>query len=110
MFRLRDGFVPSTTDGGGSGLGAQARPVDGEASATREKTRSIGDDPCQVPETTMFLTGPANPTPATNNANRFRYRRKKSSNLGGYWIFLSFFQVKLNRYPKPKTAFGEDLN
>ena len=28
---------------------------------------------------------------ATNNANRFRYRRKKSSNHNGYWIFLSQF-------------------
>ena len=46
-----------------------------------------------------------------NNANRFRYWRKKSSNHNGYWIFfIPFFQVKLNRYPKPKTAFGEDLN
>ena len=25
-------------------------------------------------------------------------------------FFIPFFQVKLNRYPKPKTAFGEDLN
>ena len=46
----------------------------------------------------------------TNNANRFRYRRKKSSNLGGYWIFIPFFQLKLGRYPKQKTAFGEGLN
>ena len=48
---------PSTTSGGGSGLGARARPVDGEASATREKTRSIRHELCRVPETTMFLTG-----------------------------------------------------
>ena len=54
-----------TTSGGESGFGARARPVDGEASATREKTRSIGYEPCRVPETTMFLTGPTNPTPAT---------------------------------------------
>ena len=46
-----------------------------------------------------------------NNANRFRYRRKKPSNHNGYWaFFIPFFQVKFNRYPKPKTAFGEDLN
>ena len=25
-------------------------------------------------------------------------------------FFLAFFEVKLKRYPKPKTAFGEDLN
>ena len=25
-------------------------------------------------------------------------------------FFVPFFQVKLGRYPKPKTAFGEDLN
>ena len=65
MFRLRDRFVPSTTDGGGSGLGAQARPVDGEASATREKTRSIRHELCRVPETTMFLTGAFKSPPAT---------------------------------------------
>ena len=33
----------------------------------------------------------SSPASATNNANRFRYRRKKSRNLGGYWIFLSLF-------------------
>ena len=53
----------------------------------------------------------SSPVPATNNANRFRYRRKKPSNHNGYWaFFIPFFQVKFNRYPKPKTAFGEDLN
>ena len=52
----------------------------------------------------------SSPASATNIANRFRYRRKKSSNLGGYWIFYPFLKVKLKRYPKPKTALGEDLN
>ena len=53
----------------------------------------------------------SSPASATNNANRFRYRRKKPSNHNGYWaFFIPFFQVKFNRYPKPKTAFGEDLN
>ena len=33
----------------------------------------------------------SSPASATNNANRFRYRRKKSSNHNGYWIFLSHF-------------------
>ena len=33
--------VPSTTDGGGSGLGARPRPVGDKGSATREKIRSI---------------------------------------------------------------------
>ena len=52
----------------------------------------------------------SSPASGTNNANRFKYRRKKSSTQNGYWIFIPFFQVKLGRYPKPKTAFGEDLN
>ena len=53
----------------------------------------------------------SSPASATNNANRFRYRRKKPSNHNGYWaFFIPFFQVKLNRYLNPKTAFGEDLN
>ena len=25
-------------------------------------------------------------------------------------FFIPFYEVKLNRYPKPKTDFGEDLN
>ena len=52
LFRLRDGTVPLHD--------LRRREwawVDGEASATREKTRSIGHELCQVPETTMFLTG-----------------------------------------------------
>ena len=65
LFSFPMGDMNRMTSGGGSGLGARARPVDGEASATREKTRSIGYEPCRVPETTMFLTGPTNPTPAT---------------------------------------------
>ena len=46
-----------------------------------------------------------------NNANRKRYRRKKSPKLQRFRTFsLRFFAVEFYRYPKPKTAFGEDLN
>ena len=50
---------------------------------------------------------------ATNNANRFRYRRRKSSNHNGYWIFLSHFSkwnwVDIIR-PKRLSGGGLELN
>ena len=117
MFRLRDEFVPSTTDGGGSGLGAQARPGDGEASATREKTRSIGYEPCQVPETTMFLTGQANPTPATKKRGQKRCTPENPRFSRVFFFFRRFSRFfknqKTMRIKRCKTHFrgvGGDLN
>jgi len=52
--------------------------------------RNRGDTQNQISE--VFVTkAKSSPASATNNANRFRYRRKKSSNLGGYWIFYPIF-------------------
>ena len=41
---------------------------------------------------TEVSTGHPHPSSATNNANRFKLRCKKSSNHNGYWIFI-FFEV-----------------
>ena len=44
FLRFGAGVAPSTTDGGGRGLGARPPPWADEGSATREKTRSIGSE------------------------------------------------------------------
>ena len=84
LFRLRDGTVPLHD--------LRRREwawVDGEASATREKTRSIGHELCQVPETTMFLTGPTNPTSAT----------KYTLEIVWFRVFFFVFEAKMRDRP-----------
>jgi len=48
------------------------------------------------------------PQPTMRTEKDIGARNPVTTTVTGF--FIPFFQVKLNRYPKPKTAFGEDLN
>ena len=56
----------SQASGGGRGLGAGAHPGGEEASATREKTRSVGSECVSERGDYVFDRAMKNPTPATN--------------------------------------------
>ena len=61
-------LCPSTTDGGGRGLGARALAVRDEARATREKIRSLGSKQCFAPEATIFSTEVRGPMRGTEHS------------------------------------------
>ena len=57
----------SQASGGGRGLGAGAHPGGEEASATREKTRSVGSEHASARGDYVFDRAMKNPTPATKS-------------------------------------------
>ena len=68
----------SQASGGGRGLGEGAHPGGEEASATREKTRSVGSELASERGDYVFDRAMKNPTPAT----------KKETNPRGWFSFL----------------------
>ena len=91
--------------------------VDGEASATREKTRSIGHELCRVPETTMFLTEPFKFHPRNQDEGQKRCTPENPRKSRVFFFFRRFSRFFKNQKPMRekgcKTRFrgvGGDLN
>ena len=85
----------SQASGGGRGLGAGAHPGGEEASATREKTRSVGSEHASVRGDYVFDRAMKNPTPATKVSVQFGLdaRTKTSVTMRFPGLFHAKIQV-----------------
>ena len=81
------------------------RNIKGAAVKTEQRT---GAKPFWAPKPERSLVQVLPPQPTLRTDLDIGARNPVTTTVTGF--FYPIFQVKLNRHPKPKTAFGEDLN